>query len=116
VTQLSPVTPKDKSADSTASKKEDGEKDLPEISVPADKQRALLIDGPATLTAPLWEPAGGTVRCRVFITDGKISELDTGAQLCETVPWSQFRYQPTLKGGHPVKVKTEVEVHFDPRK
>jgi hypothetical protein len=35
---------------------------------------------------------------------------------CETVPWPQFRYQPPVKGGHPVKVKTEVEVRFEPRK
>jgi hypothetical protein len=111
VKTLSPVTTKDASADSKA-----GEKELPEISVPADKQRALLTEGPTSLTAPLWEPTGGTVRCKVSITDGKISDLDTGAQLCETVPWSQFHYQPTLKGGHPVKVKTEVEVRFDPRK
>ena len=45
-----------------------------------------------------------------------IAELDSGAQLCETVPWSQFRYKATLKGGHPIRVNTEVEVRFDPRK
>ena len=76
---------------------------------------ASVLCGPAPAFAG-WEPAGGTVRCRVFITDGKVSDLDTGAQLCETVPWSQFRYQPMLKGGHPVRVKTEVEVRFEPRK
>jgi hypothetical protein len=32
------------------------------------------------------------------------------------VPWSQFRYQPPVQNGHPVKVSTEVEVRFDPRK
>jgi hypothetical protein len=111
VMQLTPATSKDADA-----KKETGEKDMPEISVPADKQRALLIDGPKSLMAPLFEPEGGTVRCKVTITEGKVSDLDTGAQLCEAVPWSQFRYQPTAKGGHPVKVNTEVEVHFDPRK
>jgi hypothetical protein len=69
------------------------------------------------LTAPLWEPSGGTVRCKVVIDeDGKIAELDSGSQLCETVPWSQFRYQPTVKGGHPASVETEVEIRFDPRK
>ena len=68
-------------------------------------------------TAPLWEPSGGTVRCKVVIDEeGKIAELDSGTQLCESVPWSQFRYQPTLKGGHPVRVNTEVEIRFDPRK
>jgi hypothetical protein len=107
VTQLLPVTSK-------ADAKDD--QDIPEVSVPADKQRALLIEGPKALTAPLWEPTATTVTCKVFITEGKVSELDTGAQLCETVPWSQFRYQPTAKGGHPVKVKTEIEVHFEPRK
>ncbi len=116
VTRLLPVTSKENGADSGEPKKQAEEKDRPEISVPADKQRALLIEGPTALTAPLWEPAGGTVRCRVSIGDGKVSELDTGSQLCETVPWSQFRYQPTVKSGHPVKVKTEVEVRFEPRK
>jgi hypothetical protein len=112
VVQLLPVTSKENGAD----KKQAEEKDMPEVSVPADKQRALLIEGPKALAAPLWEPTAGTVRCRVIISQGKVSELDTGAQLCETVPWSQFRYQPTVKGGHPVKVKTEVEVRFEPRK
>ena len=110
VTGLVPVTSKQNSADTAE------QKDRPEVSVPADKQRALLIEGPTTLTAPLWEPEGGTVHCKVSISEGEISELDTGAQLCEAVPWSKFRYQPTAKGGHPVKVKTEVEVRFEPRK
>jgi hypothetical protein len=92
-------------------------KEAPEISVPLDKQRALLIEGPTVLGAPLWEPAGGTARCKVVIDEeGKIAELNSGAQLCETVPWSQFRYKPTLKGGRPARVNTEVEVRFDPRK
>ena len=94
-----------------------GEKEAPEISVAADKQSALLVEGPTVLTAPLWDAAGGTARCKVVIgQEGKITELNSGAQLCETVPWSQFRYKPTLKAGHPVKVNTEVEVRFDPRK
>jgi len=92
-------------------------KPIPEVEVPADKERALLIQGSAVQPAPLWEPAGGTVRCKVVIDqDGKISELDTGAQLCETVSWSDFRYQPPVQKGHPVKVSTEVEVKFEPRK
>jgi hypothetical protein len=96
---------------------EGDEKDIPEVSVAADKQGAFLIEGPTVQTAPLWEPAGGTVRCKVVISpDGKIAELETGMQLCETVPWSQFRYQPPVQRGHPVKVKTEVEVRFEPRK
>jgi hypothetical protein len=106
-------------ADSAKQKKDSdaAEKEAPTVSVPADKQRALLAQGPTNLPAPLWEPTGGTARCKVVIDEeGKIAELDSGAQLCETVPWDQFHYQPTLKGGHPAKVSTEVEVRFDPRK
>ena len=110
VTRIQPVT-------SPANSAKDGDKEAPEITVPADKQRALLVAGPTALTAPLWEPSGGTARCKVVIDEeGKIAELNSGAQLCETVPWSQFSYQPTVKGGHPARVNTEVEVRFDPRK
>ncbi len=113
VTRIEPVT-------DTAKEKKDADsikKKAPEVTVPADKQRALLIEGPTVLAAPLWETAGGTARCKVVIDeDGKIAELDSGAQLCETVPWTQFRYHPTLQGGHAVRVKTEVEVRFDARK
>ena len=92
-------------------------KDIPEVTVAADKQKALLVAGSPVQPAPLWEPAGGTVSCKVVIgPDGKISELESGAQLCETVQWSQFKYQPPVQGGHPVKVKTEVEVKFEARK
>src|SRR5579863_3509649 len=100
-------------ADSAKDKKDAGagEKEAPEVSVPADKQSALKVAGNTVMTAPLWEPTGGTARCKVVIDEeGKIAELNSGTQLCETVPWSQFRYQPTLKGGHPVRVSTEVEV------
>ncbi len=117
VTRITPVTSKD--GDSAESKKDAGakEKAIPEISVPAEKQRASLIEGPAVQPAPLWEPAGGMVRCKVIVdSQGKISELESATQLCEAVPWSQFRYQPPVQGGHPVTVKTEVEVRFDPRK
>jgi hypothetical protein len=113
VTRIQPVT------DSAKQKKEigAGEKEAPIVSVPADKQLALLVEGSSVLTAPLWESAGGTARCKVVIDEeGKIAELNSGAQLCETVPWSQFRYKPTVKGGQPVRVNTEVEVRFDPRK
>jgi hypothetical protein len=114
VTRIQPAT---SAADSAKQKKDTGEKEAPQVSVPADKQRALLVEGPSILTAPLWEPAGGTARCKVVIDEeGRIAELDSGAQLCETVPWVQFRYRPTVKGGHPVRVNTEVEVRFDPRK
>ena len=93
------------------------EKEAAKISVPADKQRDLLIEGPTVLPAPLWEPTGGTVHCKVVIDeDGKIAELDSGSQLCENVPWMKFSYKPTVKGGHPAKVNTEVEVRFDPLK
>jgi hypothetical protein len=116
VTRMQAVTG---AADSAKQKKETGaeEKEAPKVSVPADTQRALLVEGPTVLTAPLWEPAGGTARCKVVIDEeGKIAELDTGSQLCETVPWSQFRYKPTVKGGHAVRISTEVEARFDPRK
>jgi hypothetical protein len=90
---------------------------IPEVTVPAEKQRALLVEGPATIPAPLWSPAGGTESCKVEISSaGKIAELETGMQLCEAVPWSQFRYQPRMQGGHPVRVETEVAVRFEPRK
>jgi hypothetical protein len=92
------------------------EKEAP-VSVPADKERALLVAGPAVLTAPLWDPAGETVHCKVVIDEaGKIAELNSGSELCESVPWAQFSYQPTVKAGRPVRVSTEVEVRFDPRK
>lgn len=119
VTRLSPVTSKEGGPASAEPKKEAGaeEKDIPGVSVPAEKQRALLMEGPTVHTAPLWQPAGGTVRCKVVIDkEGKISELQTGMQLCEIVPWHQFRYQPRVQGGRPVKVNTEVEVRFEPRK
>jgi hypothetical protein len=119
VTRIQPATSGESTAASTEPKKSAAAEDenIPEVSVAADKQRAFLIEGPAVQPAPLWEPAGGTVRCKVVINpEGKIAELETGVQLCETVPWSQFRYQPPVKGGHPVKVKTEVEERFEPRK
>ena len=104
---------------SGAEKKDDPAKgkNVPEVSVAADKQRTLLIEGAPVQTAPLWDSKGGTVNCKVTIgPDGKIAALDTGKQLCEMVPWSQYRYHPTVRGGHPVKVSTEVEVRFEPRK
>jgi hypothetical protein len=118
VKRLSPVTSQQGGAGSAEKKvAETEEKDIPEVSVPAEKQRALLIEGPTVLPAPLWEPAGGTVRCKVLIDqEGKIAELQTGEQLCESVSWSRFRFQPTVQRGRPVKVKTEVEVRFEPRK
>jgi hypothetical protein len=106
-------------ADAAKQKKDAGaaKKEAPSVSVPADKQRALLVEGPTSMTAPLWEPAGGTAHCKVVIDEqGKIAEMNSGAQLCETVPWVQFRYKPTAKGGHPVRVSTDVDVRFDPRK
>ena len=115
VTKIEPVTG---TADAAKQTDDAGaaDKSAPE-AVPLDKQRAQLIDGPTALTAPLWEPSGGTVRCKVVVDgDGKIAELNSGSQLCESVPWSQFHYKPTIKAGHPVRVDTEVEVSFSPRK
>jgi len=119
VTRIRSVTSAQSGAASAEPKKDAAaeEKKIPEVSVAGDKQRAFLIEGSPVQTAPLWEPAGGTVGCKVVIDpQGKISELESTAQLCETVPWSQFRYQPPVQGGHPVKVRTEVEVRFEPRK
>ena len=118
VTRLQPVTSKNSVDSAEPTKDEEGkEKDIPEVIVPGDKQRSFLIESPAVQTAPLWEPAGGTVRCKVVINPaGRVSELETGIQLCAIVPWSQFRYQPPVQRGHSVKVKTEVEVRFEPRK
>ena len=106
------------SADQAKKKEESsGDKEAPTVAAPADKQRALLLEGSTTLGAPLWEPAGGNARCKVVIDEeGKIVELNSGSQLCEAVPWSGFRYKPTSKGGHPVRVSTEVEVTFEPQK
>jgi hypothetical protein len=96
---------------------ESDEKEAPEVAVPAEKQSALLVAGPTVLTAPLWEPTGGTVRCKVVIDEeGKVTKLNSGSELCESVPWAQFRYKPTVKAGHPASVSTEVELRFDPRK
>jgi hypothetical protein len=112
VTKIEPVESAKQTKDG-----ETAEKEAPEVSVPSDKQSALLIEGPTVLAAPLWAPSGGTARCKVVIDEeGKIAELNSGAQLCETAPWSQFRYKPTVKAGHPARVSTEVEVRFDPRK
>ena len=119
VTRIGPVTSKESGTASAEPKKGAAaeEKNIPEVAVAADKQRALLIEGSPVQPAPLWEPEGGTVRCKVIIDpEGKISELESTAQLCEAVPWSKFRYQPTVQGGHPVKVSTEVEVRFEARK
>jgi hypothetical protein len=119
VVRLRPATAQDVSTVS-AETKEDAAlvgKDVPEVSVPAERQQAALIAGPTVETAPLWQPAGGTVHCKVVINPaGKVSDLETGVQLCEAVPWSEFRYQPPVQAGHPVKVRTEVEVRFEPRK
>lgn len=118
VTSLQPAPAEGGGAAAKPNNESEGqEKDIQEISVAAEKQRAFLIEGPTVQTAPLWEPAGGTVLCKVVIdSKGKIAELGTGMQLCESVPWSRFRYQPPVQGGHPVKVRTEVEMRFEPRK
>jgi len=93
-----------------------GEKEVPIVSVAADKQRASLIAGPTNLPAPLWDAAGATVKCKLIINpEGKVSELETGSQLCESVDWTQFSYKPLVQGGRPVQVRSEVELRFDPR-
>jgi len=111
VTRLLPVTGEG------APKKQPEDEGIPNVSVAADKQRALLIEGPTVQPAPLWSPEGGTAHCKLIVDrEGKVSDLETGAQLCEAVAWSQFRYKPTVRGGHPIRVETEVDVKFEPRK
>jgi hypothetical protein len=112
--EITPVSAEAKSVAAAASAED---KNIPEVAVAAEKQRASLIEGPTVQPAPLWQPEGGTVHCKVLINpEGKISDLQSGSQLCESVDWSQFRYQPPVQRGHAVKVDTEVEVRFDPRK
>ncbi len=115
VTKLEPAPAAEEGQAAKAAKA--GAKDIREVSVPAEKQSALLIKGQTVHAAPLWAPQGGTAKCKVLIDEeGKISELQTGVQLCEAVPWSEFLYKPTVQGGRPVLVATEVEVRFEPRK
>jgi hypothetical protein len=117
VTRIRPATAEEIAAAGAASKKEEEWKDAKEITVAADKQKALLIEGPTVLPAPMWEREATAAKCKVIVNpDGKITELETGAQLCEIVPWFQFSYKPTLQGGKPVKVHTEVEVRYEPLK
>jgi hypothetical protein len=114
VTKIALVPPKE-GADSPDAKKPTPE--AKQVTIASEKQSALLVEGPTVLPAPLWQPEGGTVRCKVVIgQDGKISELESGTQLCEAVPWAKFRYQPPVERGQPVTVSTEVEVKFEPRK
>ena len=116
VTRIRPATEEEIGAANPKGDAAAKETNVREVSVPADKQRALLVSGSQVQPAPLFEPAGGTIRCKVIIDpEGKISELETGAQLCESVDWSKFRYQPPMQAGHPVKVSTEVEMKFEPR-
>lgn len=97
--------------------KKAGEEDVPVATVPPEKQRALLMEGPTVQPAPLWAPAGGTVSCKLLLnTEGRVADFETGTQLCEAVPWDKFFYKPTLKRGRPVRVATQVEVRFEPRK
>lgn len=111
VVRLTPVDSK------AAPAKKDEDEDLKEISLPPEKEKAQLIEGPTVQPAPLWEPGGGTASCKVVIgKDGKIESLETGAQLCEAAPLDKFRFQPPVQGGKPVKVRTEVEVRYEPRK
>ena len=100
-----------------AAKDEKKKEELPDVAVPADKQKAALLEGSAVNPAPLWAPEGGSAKCKIVIgADGKVAETKSGAQLCEAVPWDVFRYQPPVRNGRPVKIGTEVEVRFEPKK
>lgn len=119
VTRMRPVTVEENKDGAAQAAKEAAanEDNLPEITVTAEKQQEFRIEGPTVQTAPLWAPQGGTVRCKITLdSQGKFAQLETGEQLCEAVPWSQFRYRPQLQRGQPVRVKTEVDVSFEPRK
>jgi len=117
VVRLTPAESKDKGDGKGEPEKGAEDEDLKEISVPAEKEKGQMIEGPTVQPAPLWEPEGGTVSCKVIIgRDGKIASLETGAQLCEAAPWSQVRFQPPVQGGKPVRVQTEVEVKYEPKK
>jgi hypothetical protein len=113
VAKIEPVT-----LDDAAKKKAAADKEKhPEIDVPADKLKAQLIESAPVETAPLFQPAGGKETCKVYINDqGKVSELLSGRPLCEAVDWSKYSWKPTLQGGKPVWVNSEVEVTFSPRK
>ena len=119
VTRIAPVTADERAAQPAAAKKDvkSQKKDIPEISVPAEKQRALLVEGPDSSNRAALGSGRRDSQCKVVIgQDGRISELESGSQFCEAVPWSKFRYQPTVQRGQPVKVNTEIEVRFEPRK
>ena len=107
-------------ADAKASKKKEDaakEKDYKEITVSAEKQKALLLESAPDAAAPLFQPAGGKETCKVFIApEGKITELLSGRPLCEAVDWGKYRYKPTVQGGRAVYVNSEVDIKFDPRK
>src|ERR1017187_7739429 len=67
VVRIQPLT---ESSTASAEPKKDAaveEKNIREVSVAGDKQRAFLIEGPTVQAAPLWAPAGATVRCKVII-------------------------------------------------
>ncbi len=116
------VTPVEKEGDS-AEKAGDAKKaakppaEIPEIPVAPEKQRTLLVSSPQAVPAPLWDPAASAAKCKVIIDrEGNVTELETGIQLCEAVPWADYKYKPTLQGGKPVNVSTQVDVKFEPRK
>ena len=117
VTKIQQAEPEDAASESAKQKKAESEKGIHEITVPAEKQRALLLESPPVQVAPLWQVAGGKEMCKVFIDpEGKISELLSGLPLCEAVDWSKYRYKPTVSGGRPVWVNSAVEVTFEARK
>jgi len=117
VAQIRPATDDEIKAAGEPKKDDAADDKIREVPVAWEKQHALLVEGPVVEPAPLWAPAGDTVHCKVIIgPEGKISSLETGIQLCESVPWDQFKFQPSVQGGHPVKVSTDVEVKFEARK
>jgi hypothetical protein len=117
VTKIEPLALDDAAKQKAVADKKKAEADKKEITVPAAKQKALLLESAPVQTAPLFQPAGGKETCKVFIDDqGKVDQMLSGRPLCEAVDWSKYSWKPTLQAGKPVWVNSEVEIHFDPRK
>ncbi len=61
VTKIRPATAEETAAIPEAAKPG------PEVALPPEKQRALLLEGATVQAAPLWEPNGGTLSCKVVL-------------------------------------------------
>jgi TonB family protein len=90
------------------------------IHVPEDVQAAKLISQPKPKSPPDGKAANtqGTVRLHVLIgTDGKVKNATVlsgpqGLQAAALDNARRRRYQPTMAGGQPVEVETEISIKF----